>query len=67
MADEYLDMIRKLTFNALGHDATVEEVAFAMAQGVSTYLNKIAEIEDRLPSFTPKQIEESSIYSDGSK
>lgn len=67
MVDEYLDTIRKMTFNALGHGATVEEVAFAMAQGVSNYLNKIAEINGKLLSFSPKEIKESAIYTDGSK
>lgn len=64
---EYLDDIRKMTFNALGHGATIEDVALMMALGVTDYLNKIAEINGELPRFTAREIKESTVYIDGSK
>lgn len=68
MDDQYLDLIRKLTFNAMAQGGqSPESVAYAMAQGVANYLNKVAEIEGRLPSFSAKHIEQSAIVSDGSR
>lgn len=64
---EYLDIIRRVTFQALGHGASVEDVALQMSLGVTDYLNKVAELNGKLPSFSAKQIEETAIYSDGSK
>ena len=66
MKDELLDAIRKMVFNAMGQGATAEDVAYAMATGVEQYLNKIAELDDRLPSFSARQIPQSAIVTDGS-